>query len=90
MVESLGNIHRFEDFLSDGQYQYFVNSHSIGSIEMCKGCMIEGQCGGGCLVTQEFFSAHQENAEKIKKMCDFYRLSTKKLLIEQFGNSRNF
>ena len=48
---------------------------------MCKGCMIEGQCGGGCVITQEFSRA--TNTAKIERMCDFYRQMTCELLAEQ-------
>ena len=50
-------------------------------MEMCKGCIIEGQCGGGCEITHEFSRAN--NKEKIERMCDFYRQMTCELLTEQ-------
>ena len=71
-----GNFHA-----PDGAYHRFVRDHLTGTMEMCKGCMIEGQCGGGCNITQEFAKA--SHTDKIDRMCDFYRLMTKELLLEQ-------
>ena len=48
---------------------------------MCKGCMIEGQCGGGCNITQEF--ARATRTAKIERMCGFYCRMTQEILREQ-------
>lgn len=78
----LGEIGRFDQFTAiDGRYRRFVRDHLTGAMEMCRGCMIEGACGGGCNITQEFAWATQ--TMKIDRMCDFYRLMTKELLLEQ-------
>lgn len=78
----LGTLTKIETFhaLEQG-YHRFVRDHLTGVMEMCKGCMIEGQCGGGCNITQEF--ARATKTAKIDRMCDFYRLMTQKLLLEQ-------
>lgn len=78
----LGTLTEIETFHVPGQkYHHFVRDHLTGAMEMCKGCMIEGQCGGGCNITQEF--ARATKTAKIDRMCDFYRLMTHKLLLEQ-------
>lgn len=78
----LGTLTEIETFhASEQRYHRFVRDHLTGAMEMCKGCMIEGQCGGGCNITQEF--ARATKIAKIDRMCDFYRLMTHKLLLEQ-------
>ncbi len=78
----LGTLHQIESFYApESQYHCFVRDHLTGMIEMCKWCMIEGQCGGGCNITQEF--ARATDTAKIKRMCDFYRQMTRELLLEQ-------
>ena len=78
----LGSMSEMNHFSVDGGlYHQFVADHLSGRMEMCKGCMIEGQCGGGCNITQEF--AHVTNSAKMERMCDFYRCMTQELLREQ-------
>src|SRR3990167_3413258 len=53
-----GNLLEIQSFHApDTAYHRFVRNHLTGALEMCKGCMIEGQCGGGCNITQEFTQA---------------------------------
>ncbi|MDO8443422.1 MAG: radical SAM protein [Candidatus Azambacteria bacterium] len=81
-TKQLGTLHQIESFYVPGsRYHLFVKDHLTGAIEMCKGCIIEGQCGGGCNITQEF--ARATKTVKIKRMCAFYRKMTRKLLLEQ-------
>lgn len=78
----LGTLHQIESFHTlENQYHRFVCDHLTGIMEMCKGCIIEGQCGGGCNITQEF--ARVAKTVKIERMCDFYRQMTCELLLEQ-------
>lgn len=78
----LGNLTQIESFHAPGTaYHRFVRGHLTGAMEMCKGCMIEGQCGGGCNITQEF--ARVTKTAKIERMCDFYRRMTQEILLEQ-------
>lgn len=78
----LGNISEIQSFHAPGTaYHRFVRDHLTGVMEMCKGCMIEGQCGGGCNITQEF--AWATKTAKIERMCDFYRRMTQEILREQ-------
>jgi len=51
----LGSLSEIQSFHApSAAYHRFVKNHLTGVIKMCKGCMIEGQCGGGCNITQEF------------------------------------
>lgn len=78
----LGSLDAMEGFHSEGTpYHQFVRDHLTGTMQMCKGCMIEGQCGGGCNITQEFAKATHSN--KLDRMCEFYRTMTQELLREQ-------
>lgn len=78
----LGNLSKIQSFYAPGTaYHRFARDHLTGMMEMCKGCMIEGQCGGGCNITKEF--AQATKTTKIKRMCDFYRRMTQKILCEQ-------
>ncbi|HVX58108.1 MAG TPA: radical SAM protein [Candidatus Saccharimonadales bacterium] len=75
----LGDLLQIKKFHEpEGNYHRFVRDHLTGTMEMCKGCMIEGQCGGGCNITQEF--ARATSSAKIDRMCDFYRLMTQEIL----------
>lgn len=85
----IGTLDQIKSFYApEGKYHCFVRDHFIGAIEMCRGCMIEGQCGGGCNITREFVCATK--VSKIDRMCDFYRQMTNKLLIEQFREVEKF
>ena len=77
-----GDLLEIQSFYApDTVYHRFVRNHLTGALEMCKGCMIEGQCGGGCNITQEFTQAAK--TAKIERMCDFYRRMTQEILREQ-------
>jgi uncharacterized protein len=79
----IGTFDQIKSFYApEGKYHCFVRDHFTGAMELCRGCMIEGQCGGGCNITQEF--ARATNTSKIDRMCDFYRKMTRELLLEQF------
>ena len=78
----LGSLSEIQSFHAPGTaYHRFVRDHLTGVMEMCKGCLIEGQCGGGCNITQEF--ARATKTAKIERMCDFYRRMTQEILREQ-------
>lgn len=78
----LGSLLEIQSFHAPGTaYHRFMRNHLTGVMDMCKGCMIEGQCGGGCNITQEF--ARAKKTAKIERMCDFYRHITKEILREQ-------
>lgn len=78
----LGTLSEIQSFHAPGTaYHRFVRDHLTGVMEMCRGCIIEGQCGGGCNITQEF--ARTVKTAKIERMCDFYRRMTQEILKEQ-------
>lgn len=78
----LGSLSKIQSFHAPGTaYHCFVRDRLTGMMEMCKGCMIEGQCGGGCNITQEF--ARATKTAKIERTCDFYRRMTQEILREQ-------
>ncbi len=78
----LGTLDQIKLFhVPESKYHRFIRNRLTGTIEMCEGCMIEGQCGGGCNITQEF--ARATKTAKIERMCDFYRQMTHELLLEE-------
>ncbi len=82
----LGSLSGIQSFHApDAAYYRFVRDHLTGAMEMCKGCMIEGHCGGGCNITQEF--AQATKTDKIERMCEFYRRITQEILLEQLRES---
>ncbi|MBN2306779.1 radical SAM protein [Candidatus Peregrinibacteria bacterium] len=83
----LGSLDKIESFCAQGgAYHHFVKDHLTGAMNACKGCMIEGQCGGGCNITQEYARAMQTT--KIDRMCDFWRQMTRTLLSEQLHENK--
>lgn len=81
-TKALGDIEQTESFFApDGPYCNFVGSHLVGRLPGCNGCIIEGQCAGGCRITQEF--AATTKSAKLDSVCDFYRAMTRELLREQ-------
>lgn len=78
----LGTLNQIDSFCNfQSQYYRFVCSHFTGTVKMCRGCIIEGQCGGGCEITQEF--ARMAKTAKVERTCALYRKMTCKLLLEQ-------
>ena len=78
----LGNIHNFKNFFDkDNNYFQTTAGYLVGRNEICKKCIIEGQCNGGCIITQELAKTERDYFG-FNRMCDLYRLATKKLLIE--------
>ena len=81
----LGSLVQIDMFhIKESNYHRFVRDHLTGTMAMCRGCMIEGQCGGGCNITQEF--ARATNSSKIERMCEFYRGMTRELALEQLND----
>lgn len=60
------------------RYIDIVNSRLVGEIKRCEGCIIEGQCIGGCYITEEYNSLRKNDA--LTYNCDLYRLMTIELL----------
>lgn len=63
-----------------GDYEQLVLDRAIG-LDMCRGCMIEAQCGGGCEITREF----DAGSSKVERMCDLYRQMTEQILLDQLA-----
>lgn len=82
---SSSQLGRMSDFVSfsfpNDTYLNFVKDHQTGNLKKCEGCMIEGQCNGGCNITQEFSDVSGNS--KIERMCEFYRTITQEILREQ-------
>jgi uncharacterized protein len=76
----IGSIYTFDTYFEkSGVYHNFLKQYSPISQKHCHGCEIEGYCGGGCLITQEF---NEENDKKIDQMCEIYKLMTRKLMMD--------
>ena len=67
--------------LVEGNYYQLVASRQTGKMKMCRECIIEGQCAGGCHITQEF--VEMTRTDKAERMCEFYREMTRRLLMEK-------
>jgi radical SAM protein with 4Fe4S-binding SPASM domain len=85
MTTTVGSINQFSDvFNADGDYLDLIKSRFPGSQKSCKGCEIEGLCGGQCHVTQEV--SLRMNADDFQNlfndMCVFYRAITRALIID--------
>ena len=82
----LGDMLDIQNFIGPNRaYSGFVKAHQTGVMEMCKGCMIEGQCAGGCHITQEF--AQETQSDKLARMCEFYCTMTTRILLEQLRSA---
>jgi radical SAM protein with 4Fe4S-binding SPASM domain len=66
-------------------YYSLVANRLAGRIKRCEGCMIEGQCIGGCHITEEFDALQKEAA--IKYNCELYRGMTVELLKDSLGEA---
>jgi len=67
-----------EEIKSSTAYHNIVMGRMAGEIERCKGCSIEGQCAGGCFITEEFHDLKKEAA--LSYNCDLYRKMAIELL----------
>ncbi|MBU1092328.1 radical SAM protein [Patescibacteria group bacterium] len=79
---SLDDLFTSEFFSKDQSYAQLIQSRTPGSMIECQGCMIEGQCSGGCQITQEFAKHSGANTTR---MCEFYRRMTTMLLAEDLS-----
>lgn len=69
-----------EIFEKSGGLHQFVADRFPGLNNDCKGCVIEGPCGGQCYITREV--ANKTSKDLIRDMCDFYRTITERLIKE--------
>lgn len=66
------------EMVNSQKYVDIINSRLVGQIKRCNGCMIEGQCIGGCYITEEYDILQKNNA--IAYNCELYRRMTIELL----------
>ena len=79
-----------KDFINSPSFQAMIESRRVGRIQECRGCEIEGVCGGGCYVTNAHAQQKGDNAITTYR-CDFYRQITRRLsmeMIEQYISPR--
>lgn len=82
----IGHMQSRGDFFEDrGDYFSFKAGNTPGGIEVCHGCMIEGQCAGGCHITREY-AASQKGSPVNGRVCNFFRDMAKHLLLEQLAS----
>jgi len=67
-----------EAIISSNIYRSIVSNRLVGRVERCRGCIIEGQCIGGCHITEEFGDLTKKTA--LQYNCELYRQMTVELL----------
>ena len=67
-----------EEILSSKTYDCIVTGRLAGRIKRCKDCPIEGQCIGGCFITEEFNDLDKKAA--LSYNCELYQRMTAELL----------
>jgi len=72
---------------NSGEYHSLITKRLAGRIKRCEGCMIEGQCIGGCHITEEFDALQKEDV--IKYNCELYRGMTVELLKDSLREAMN-
>gem|GEM_PF-587883 len=63
--------------ISSDIYKNIVSARMVGNIDRCKNCIIEGQCVGGCHITEEFGEVGNNLA--LQYNCELYRTMTLEL-----------
>jgi len=81
----IGNIDNLAEVLRSDRFRKFITSRAIGNIEACRGCVIEGQCIGGCCITSEY-GHHTGSMEAFYYRCELYRRATQILLDDTVKN----
>lgn len=74
-IVDLGNINKTS---IGSSYINLVTERAIGNIKRCRGCPIEGLCGGGCYVTEEFKNLKTRGA--LDYNCRLFRKMSTELL----------
>ncbi len=72
----------FSSLTKSEAYQKMVNSRRVGQIDWCRGCEVEGLCGGGCYTTVAH-SEKKNNQQILAYHCELYRQCTKELLLNR-------
>lgn len=81
----VGSVIEPNQTLPNPTYTDLIKSRYVGRNERCRGCEIEGQCMGGCLICEEF--AKKSHSSALDFNCRLYRGMTVELLKEQAINS---
>src|SRR4029077_14722135 len=76
-LEPLGHIDNYEEFLRNPRYEK-ATRRVLGTIPDCRGCDIEGMCGGGCMAEADRSYGDFYFADR--KECDFRRLMVKSMI----------
>lgn len=66
---------------AESPYTKLVESRLPGNDQACRGCEIEGVCGGQCQITREVSQATGNGRDSF--LCRFYKIATKELLEEK-------
>lgn len=77
----VGSVIEPDQSLPNPQYISLIESRYPGKVKRCHGCMIEGQCIGGCLICEEF--SQKSNHSALDFNCQLYKGMTVELLKEQ-------
>jgi uncharacterized protein len=64
--------------INSKNYFDIISGRLIRQRQSCENCPIEGQCVGGCFITEEFSRLSDDNA--LRYNCELYRLITTQLL----------
>jgi len=67
-----------DEIMESTGYKKIVKSRLVGEIARCKGCLIEGQCIGGCHIAEEYDSMNDNAA--LTYNCKLYKIMTVELL----------
>lgn len=68
--ESYGHIRDIDSALSSEKYHQILN-RSVPNLDDCKGCEIEGLCGGGCMVNA--YKVNHSNIYKKFESCKLFK-----------------
>lgn len=74
--------HISEIFSKNSLYYNLISSRLTGNNSICVGCSIEGACAGQCHV---IFESSKRNPKLMDNMCNFMKLTTKRLLEEDIA-----
>jgi hypothetical protein len=80
----IGHLDQFDDLFTENSTFYrLIENRLPGNNTLCKGCTIEGFCGGQCYPTME---AAQGCESLLKDMCLFYKTMTDALIKDTLSN----
>jgi len=78
----IGNVENPNAIFGEGtEYCRIVSARLPGNVVRCHGCPIEGQCAGGCHITEEFQNS-TDDIGALKYNCQLYREMTQLIIVE--------